>query len=240
MTQNSQIGPGNKDEYRTPLYIFNWLNEKFGPFDVDICANRNNALCDSWIGIQGFVINGNRVTSTDPSSSALTVDWHSFGDRGYNNPPYSRPGPFFWKALEEANKYRFQTTMLTNIPQSDSYCETMHEATTIIDFVGRINFIDTEGNVVHGNRNGQRVTVFGQTSRVFGIRMARRYETVDLRKILQQYGTDEEIRLHLNKPKRTKTVLPAVRGGDGDGSATTDGQQPDLLQSSVQGKPESS
>lgn len=233
MTASEGIGKGNKDEYRTPKFIFRWLEKRFGGFDVDICASASNALCANWIGRQTFVVDGRQVTSTDPEMSALTADWYRFGDRGYNNPPYSSPGPFFWKALEQANKYRFMTTMLTNIPQSDSYCATLVEATTVIDFVGRINFLDMEGNVVHGNRNGQRVTVFGQTIPLIGTRMTRRYETVDIKKILAEFGDSDEIVAHLNKPRRTKTVLPGVRIGDGNGGSAADGQQTDLLQSGV-------
>ena len=40
----------DKNTWQTPQYIFNWLQSKFGWFDLDGCANYKNALCYRYIG----------------------------------------------------------------------------------------------------------------------------------------------------------------------------------------------
>ncbi|MDY0609137.1 phage N-6-adenine-methyltransferase, partial [Pasteurella multocida] len=39
----------NKDHYRTPKYVFNWLDRRFY-FLIDGCASEHNALCSTYIG----------------------------------------------------------------------------------------------------------------------------------------------------------------------------------------------
>lgn len=39
----------SKDHYRTPKYVFKWLNKRFD-FHIDGCASENNALCSAWVG----------------------------------------------------------------------------------------------------------------------------------------------------------------------------------------------
>ena len=39
----------DKDTWQTPKYVFNWLEIKYGSFDVDGCASSENALCKEYI-----------------------------------------------------------------------------------------------------------------------------------------------------------------------------------------------
>lgn len=40
----------DKDAYRTPSYVFKWLERLFYWFHLDGCANEHNAMCHRWIG----------------------------------------------------------------------------------------------------------------------------------------------------------------------------------------------
>ena len=40
----------DKNTWQTPQYVFNWLQSKFGWFDLDGCANYKNALCYRYVG----------------------------------------------------------------------------------------------------------------------------------------------------------------------------------------------
>lgn len=40
----------DKDTWQTPHYVFEWLSQRFGWFDLDGCATANNALTWRYIG----------------------------------------------------------------------------------------------------------------------------------------------------------------------------------------------
>jgi phage N-6-adenine-methyltransferase len=64
------------DYFETTPEVFAELNAEFN-FDLDACANADNALCAKYI---------------PESADALTVDWNYIGDRIFCNPPYSKEG----------------------------------------------------------------------------------------------------------------------------------------------------
>jgi phage N-6-adenine-methyltransferase len=237
MTHHNSTTPDTeKDLWQTPAYVFRWLEAKFGGFDVDLAANLDNAKCANWIGLGCYMRDGAVTVTADRDFSSLTAHWPDFGARGFLNPPYSSPGPFFTRAMNFGNIAKFMTVMLTNMPNGESYTSTLAEATTVIDIVGgRMGFVRPDGSVANANRNGQRVTVFGQHSRVFGVKQVRKYETIDLGQILADYGDANDIAAH-SKSRRRKTVLPGVRLRGGEGAAEAAGRQADVLQS---GTPES-
>ncbi len=103
------------DEWATPQPLFDLLNAKYGPFDLDVCANYTNAKCDIYFGEDQY----------GASTDGLAMDWHakSFtgdifkdtdafgfrkakGRRCWMNPPYSRGQQPKWikKAYEESQK----------------------------------------------------------------------------------------------------------------------------------------
>nr|DAM11675.1 MAG TPA: DNA N-6-adenine-methyltransferase [Caudoviricetes sp.] len=43
----------DKDTWQTPKYFFNWLNKRFD-FDIDGCANGDNALVKLYFGEGGL------------------------------------------------------------------------------------------------------------------------------------------------------------------------------------------
>jgi hypothetical protein len=74
----------------TPPAVFAKLQEDFGPFDLDLCADAGNHLCDVWFG-----------PCSPYHENALIAPWGDFGETGYANPPY---GPFVGKMLRKAKE----------------------------------------------------------------------------------------------------------------------------------------
>lgn len=67
--------------WETAPIIFEQLNADHGPFEIDLTADAQRALCPLWFG----------PGSPAGEYDALTAEWHTYGTRGYSNPPY---GPF--------------------------------------------------------------------------------------------------------------------------------------------------
>lgn len=72
------------DERITPGWLFAELNQKHGPFTVDVAANARNAKCARFY---------------DRSSDGLSQSWR--GEVVWCNPPYSDIGAWVAKALHE-------------------------------------------------------------------------------------------------------------------------------------------
>lgn len=73
MIGKEQVFSTGKDNYGTPKWLFDWANENYGPFDIDLAASAENHKVDKYF------------TEED---DALKQSWH-----GYNawlNPPYSK------------------------------------------------------------------------------------------------------------------------------------------------------
>jgi phage N-6-adenine-methyltransferase len=86
-TDQADLTSGNAC-WETPPAIFAALNDQFGPFDLDICADAQRALYPRYFG-----------PGSDLSVDALIADWSAHGFAGYCNPPY---GAFIGKILPVA------------------------------------------------------------------------------------------------------------------------------------------
>lgn len=89
----------NQDNWETPKFIFNKLNDVFH-FDLDAAASPDNARCEKFLTIDDrwFYM---------PEYDSLTVDWSKFGSVVFINPPYNNRGillKFFEKIKLEADK----------------------------------------------------------------------------------------------------------------------------------------
>ena len=84
------------DEWATPQEFFDKLNWRFGPFDLDPCANPHNTKC------------ANFFTEAD---DGLSKNWEGFTT--FVNPPYGR-GIDKWikKAFDESRKEQTRVVML--------------------------------------------------------------------------------------------------------------------------------
>jgi phage N-6-adenine-methyltransferase len=76
---------------QTPPDIFADLNDRFGPFAIDICADERTHLCPIWFGPDSPV----------GECDALRADWRAYakGGKMFDNPPY---GAFAARILEKA------------------------------------------------------------------------------------------------------------------------------------------
>ena len=78
------------DNWQTPQYIFDWIENKLGfKFDLDVAADINNSK-----------VEGCYLTEED---NALEMEW-VYGLKCWLNPPYSDPAPWVKKAYEESLK----------------------------------------------------------------------------------------------------------------------------------------
>ena len=76
------------DYWSTPDPVFAWCEEKFGPFELDVCATVTNAKCP--------------VFFTE-NEDGLKMTWSTY-QTAFCNPPYSNPSPWVEKASEEAKR----------------------------------------------------------------------------------------------------------------------------------------
>lgn len=149
----------DKDTYRTPRYVFNWLEHRFAWFHFDGCANKSNSLCERWIGI------GSEFAEdflTENLSDKLSEHWNIKSFRIFVNPPYSNPMPFVQRATELMKAGHLVVMLLPADKSTKWYKIIQDNATEVIDIIGgRINFIHPEtGEEAKGNNKGSMIAVF--------------------------------------------------------------------------------
>ncbi len=156
----------DKDCYRTPKYVFNWLNSRF-KFDIDGCATEENNLSYHYIGKDGIVED---FLTFEPLDLIARLEFSHFTI--FVNPPYSNPLPFVKRAAE-LKKWGFLVVMLLPADKSTKWYQVIQEsATEVIDIVGgRISFLHPlTGEEVKGNNKGSMIAVFDPTMQDFVIR----------------------------------------------------------------------
>ncbi|MFC0940140.1 DNA N-6-adenine-methyltransferase [Pasteurella multocida] len=162
----------NRDHYRTPKYIFNWLRHRHGWFHIDGCATEENALAPHWIGP------GSDVCEDFLSDDLLDVLLEQVIEqadllRFYVNPPYSDPLPFVKRAAELRNAGYVVVMLLPADKTVEWYKVVQDNANEVIDIIGyydeknnkyhsgRIRFINPKtGKEVAGNNKGSMIVVF--------------------------------------------------------------------------------
>lgn len=146
----------SNDLWRTPNWLFRWLDERYGPFDVDLAASYENAKCARY------------YTQRD---NALNIDWHLDSTllysarpaiakphtNGFCNPPYNDLPPWLWKAKHESQVYGFRSTFVLPVWNGDKHWRANvfeGAADEVIQIYGRVAFEDADGKPVKGNRGG--------------------------------------------------------------------------------------
>lgn len=77
------------DDWPPPQAFFDWMNEKYGPFDLDVCGTAENAKCEPYISPE--------------FDDSLQCDWAANGTTLWMNPPYGRGiGEWVKKAYESS------------------------------------------------------------------------------------------------------------------------------------------
>ncbi|MBX9604645.1 MAG: phage N-6-adenine-methyltransferase [Gammaproteobacteria bacterium] len=136
-----------KDRWRTPAWLFAFLSDRYGPFDVDLCADHDNALCRYYY-------------TRDCSWLSDWADPRNSGPRGFCNPPYSDPGPHVEKLVYWAHQ-GFSSVAVLPTHTNQRWAGHAAVATERIEFVGRVNFGQDDGSgVKNGNRGGTQILYF--------------------------------------------------------------------------------
>jgi phage N-6-adenine-methyltransferase len=112
-------------DFWTPRDLFHNLELRYGPFDMDVAASAENALCLEYI---------------DKEQNALcdSVEW---GVRSWCNPPYDDIGPWVSKAIRHTRGKKNRVVMLLPARTCTKWFQLAWEYATQIEFIsGRVNF----------------------------------------------------------------------------------------------------
>lgn len=137
----SSEGLPPKTEWRTPLEVFNWIQELYGlRFDLDPCTSEDNNL-----GTEYFYT---------PRTNGLTQSWR--GRKVFVNPPYGREiGLWIDKAIEEVEYKgggsRTEIVMLLPSATDTLWFKKIANVASLITFITRrIQFEGARGSARGG------------------------------------------------------------------------------------------
>ena len=136
-----------KDLWQTPKTLFDALNKEFD-FDVDICADENNALCFHYFS---------------ELASSLDNEWDKFyrSSSCFINPPYSQTELFLNRSAEQAKKHNLTVVALVNANTDTKwFADAVKSANEVRLFTGRIGFVKPDGKKANGNPKGQCLIIW--------------------------------------------------------------------------------
>lgn len=137
-----------KDYWATPPEVVENIKKLTGiNFDLDACANAQNAKCEEFIGEE---------------QDTLVTEWGR-NRRVFMNPPYGNPLPFVVKAARECYLRYNHVAVLLNADTSTRWFKVCEHFASKIYFItgGRIAFLDYRtGKRVKGNTKPQMIAVF--------------------------------------------------------------------------------
>ena len=115
----------DSDRYETPPEVFEAIDRAFGPFNLDVCAERSTAKCAEFFTVE---------------HDALSQNWGN--RRCWMNPPYSDPMPWVKKALTAAC-FGARVVALLPADSSTNWYHTLkrEENVILIHPPGRIRFL---------------------------------------------------------------------------------------------------
>lgn len=138
--------PTRNQERQTPQYVFDYLNDSFGPFDLDPASSHENAKC---------------YAHFTPEEDGLARLWLG---GVFCNPPWNNIYPWVAKAIEEVKICRVSRCVMLLPARTDQkwYHElVMQEASAVYFIRGRINY-DLPGVKSPGAFEPSIVVVFEQ------------------------------------------------------------------------------
>lgn len=145
------------DQWATPIDFYSWANQEYGPFDLDVCASKENHKCSFYFTIQ---------------DNALECQWNA--ERVWCNPPYSDPLPWVRKAIKETNEGRCEeVVMLLKNDCSTKWFREAYDGGTIVFLAPRIQFVlpqealeirKKEGKKINSNNFSSILVLFGRRS----------------------------------------------------------------------------
>ena len=145
----------SQDNWSTPPEFMAWIRRYWTP-DLDVCADETNHQCGKWIGEQ---------------ENGLVAMWADLdGPRTvWCNPPYSKPRPWFDKALAESED-EVMTLLLTNASTGCKWwAELAPQFAEVYLLWPRIQFVAPPGVKRSTNMKDQTLTIITPES----VRMRR-------------------------------------------------------------------
>lgn len=123
-------GDADKDEWQTPLWLFERVQKHFGiVFDLDAAASDSNHLCANYF---------------TKERSALTLPWD--GEHVWCNPPYSLLKKFTEAMAQSADRNDFDSSVFLIPARTDTvaFHKLADIASDILFLKGRIKFVGAE------------------------------------------------------------------------------------------------
>jgi len=136
------------DLWRTPPQIIEYVKNRFGEIQRDLCASSDDAVCSFYYDVEDDFLK-QRVKSFE------------MGSTGFLNPPYSNPLPFVKKAIE-FGRGGMRVIMLLNMDTSTKWFELIaSNASLIMPIIGgRLAFLSANGEAMKGNNKAQVLIEF--------------------------------------------------------------------------------
>ena len=128
MTLNRGLLTSNSDEWTTPQWLFDRLNERF-QFTIDVAATRENRLCDAWY---------------DSRDDGLTQSWE--GERVFCNPPYSQISLWAHKFAFEAKSASLIVALVPARVDTRWWQDYVAKADLVHFIRGRLRFGDSKNS----------------------------------------------------------------------------------------------
>ena len=140
----------SNDLWRTPVEITEFIQNKFGEINIDLCSSNENKVCENNI---------------DEELNFLDDCWLAYapeefnvvpGDLAFCNPPYSKPLPFVKQCVKWA-KHGYAVAGILNVdPSTKWFVELVKAKALIMPIIGgRVSFLDGNGVATKGNNKPQ-------------------------------------------------------------------------------------
>lgn len=143
---NQALFTSNSQEWCTPQWLFDSLNEEFH-FALDAAANNSNAKCTKYY-----------TAETD----SLQQDWSSAGGAIFCNPPYGRTlKKWVQKAHEESEKGARVVMLIPARTDTQYFHDYIYGKAEIRFLRGRLKFTDNAGNEYSSAPFPSMVVIFG-------------------------------------------------------------------------------
>jgi len=138
-------GVNARDDWETPKYFFDLLNEIFG-FTLDAAASHSNHKCDKYYTIQ---------------EDGILQDWE--GETAFCNPPFNEISMWVKKCYSEGQKKDTTVVMICPVRSDTDYWHEYIMKAHEVWFVNkRVNFL-RDGKEVKGSTFPLCVIVFKRT-----------------------------------------------------------------------------
>ena len=136
----------SNDLWRTPPEVIDYIQNRFGIIEIDLCSSDENTVCP-------FNINEEENFLDDCWLGEKMINK---GDLAFCNPPYSNPLPFVKQCVKWA-KHGYAVSGILNFdPSTKWFCELINANALIMPIIGgRIAFLNGDGTAIKGNNKPQ-------------------------------------------------------------------------------------